>query len=71
MTPNTSARLINRSDGVAKCSLRMCGKPIVIRLPGVELKHLRQAALQMRADGVGFYPPSDFIHVDTGRPRFW
>ncbi|MGD8546952.1 MAG: DUF882 domain-containing protein [Thiohalophilus sp.] len=47
------------------------GKAIDIRLPGTELKHLRQAALSLKAGGVGYYPKSNFIHVDTGRPRFW
>jgi uncharacterized protein YcbK (DUF882 family) len=49
----------------------MQGRAIDIRLPGVELKHLRQAALNLKAGGVGYYPRSNFIHVDTGRTRFW
>lgn len=67
----TNAMLNRRSGGVAKRSLHTLGKAIDIRLPGVELRHLRQAALGMRAGGVGYYPRSGFIHVDTGRPRFW
>jgi uncharacterized protein YcbK (DUF882 family) len=70
-SPASNAKLSSMSDGVAKRSLHMRGKAIDIRLPGVELKHLRQAALNMRAGGVGYYPRSNFIHVDTGRPRFW
>ena len=70
-SPKTNARLNRLSSGVAKHSLHMQGKAIDIRLPGVELKHLRQAALNMHAGGVGYYPRSNFIHVDTGRPRFW
>ncbi len=58
-------------SGVAKRSLHMLGKAIDIRLPGIELTHLRQAALTLHAGGVGYYPESNFIHVDTGRPRFW
>jgi uncharacterized protein YcbK (DUF882 family) len=70
-SPKTNAKLHNRSSGVATHSLHMKGKAIDIRLPGVELKHLRQAALKMHAGGVGYYPKSNFVHVDTGRPRFW
>lgn len=70
-SPQTNKLLRNKSTGVAKRSLHMQGKAVDIRLPGVELKHLQQAALSLRAGGVGYYPKSQFIHVDTGRPRFW
>lgn len=70
-SPVTNDRLRRNSNGVAKRSLHMQGKAIDIRLPGVELKHLRKAALSLKAGGVGYYPKSNFIHVDTGRPRFW
>jgi uncharacterized protein YcbK (DUF882 family) len=70
-SPATNARLSRASDGVAKRSLHMRGKAIDIRLPGTELRHLRKAALSLHAGGVGYYPRSNFIHVDTGRPRFW
>jgi uncharacterized protein YcbK (DUF882 family) len=70
-SPATNAKLNRNSSGVAKRSLHMQGKAIDIRLPGVELKHLRKAALSLKAGGVGYYPKSNFIHVDTGRPRFW
>jgi uncharacterized protein YcbK (DUF882 family) len=70
-SPATNEKLRGASSGVAKRSLHMRGKAVDIRLPGVELKHLRQAALSLRAGGVGYYPRSNFIHVDTGRPRFW
>ena len=70
-SPATNTKLRAASGGVAKRSLHMQGRALDIRLPGVELKHLRQAALNMKAGGVGYYPGSNFIHVDTGRPRFW
>ncbi len=70
-SPKTNAMLNRNSSGVAKRSLHMQGRAIDIRLPGVELKHLRQAALNMKAGGVGYYPRSGFIHIDTGRTRFW
>jgi uncharacterized protein YcbK (DUF882 family) len=70
-SPETNARLRRQGTGVAKHSLHMQGRAIDLRLPGVELKHLRQVALAMRAGGVGYYPKSNFIHLDTGRRRFW
>jgi len=70
-SPKTNAMLNSNSSGVAKRSLHVQGRAIDIRLPGVELTQLRQAALDLKAGGVGYYPKSGFIHVDTGRTRFW
>ena len=47
------------------------GKAIDIRVPGVALTRLRDAALAIGVGGVGYYPTSDFVHVDVGRPRRW
>lgn len=60
-----------RGGGVAKNSLHMQGKAIDIRLPGVPLAELRDAALSLQAGGVGYYPKDQFIHIDTGRVRNW
>jgi uncharacterized protein YcbK (DUF882 family) len=49
----------------------MVGKAIDIRVPGVKLDHLRGAARSLKLGGVGYYPSSNFVHVDTGRVRFW
>jgi uncharacterized protein YcbK (DUF882 family) len=70
-SPATNQKLSAKSSGVAKKSLHMQGKAIDIRLPGCRLKHLRDAALALKAGGVGYYPESNFIHVDTGRVRRW
>ncbi len=67
----TNAMLAGRSDGVAKQSLHTQGKAIDIRLPGHQLTDLRAAALSLKVGGVGYYPKSDFIHIDTGRTRSW
>jgi len=70
-SPKTNAMLRSKSNGVAKRSLHMQGKAIDIRLPGTSLKHLRKAAIALQSGGVGYYPKSNFIHVDTGRVRYW
>jgi uncharacterized protein YcbK (DUF882 family) len=49
----------------------MVGQAIDIRLGGVELTSLRDAALGLAIGGVGYYPGSDFVHVDVGRVRRW
>ncbi|MCD6735415.1 MAG: DUF882 domain-containing protein [Burkholderiaceae bacterium] len=70
-SPATNAMLHARSNGVAMRSLHMSGRAIDIRMPGVPLATLHRAALSMQAGGVGYYPGSDFVHVDTGRVRSW
>ena len=70
--PVTNDKLRNaRCGGVATRSLHMDGKAIDIRIPGVPLAELRDAALSLRAGGVGYYPREQFVHVDTGRVRTW
>jgi uncharacterized protein YcbK (DUF882 family) len=70
-SPRTNLTLRARSSAVARYSLHMEGKAIDIRLPDVRLTRLRDAALALKAGGVGYYPGSDFVHVDTGRVRAW
>ena len=70
-SPVTNEMLRHRSEGVAAGSLHMKGQAIDIRLADVPLAHLRSAALSIRRGGVGYYPASDFVHVDTGRVRAW
>lgn len=70
-SPRTNAMLRGRSDGVAQNSQHVLGKAIDVRIPGVGLSNLRNAALSVGAGGVGYYPVSNFVHVDTGRVRQW
>jgi uncharacterized protein YcbK (DUF882 family) len=70
-SPKTNAMLHARSSGVAEHSQHTIGKAIDVRIEGVELSNLRNAAASLGAGGVGFYPVSNFVHVDTGRVRQW
>ncbi len=70
-SPKTNNALRSKSDGVAKRSFHMQGKAMDLRVPGIALKELKQTALKMKRGGVGFYPKSGFVHIDTGRVRSW
>jgi uncharacterized protein YcbK (DUF882 family) len=70
-SPATNSQLQRKSSGVAKRSLHMDGKALDIRLTGFDTRKLRDLALSLQRGGVGYYASSDFLHVDTGRVRFW
>jgi len=70
-SPETNLLLSSMSKGVVKNSMHIQGMAIDIRLPGYELKTLQRAAIDLRRGGVGYYPSSDFVHVDVGRIRYW
>lgn len=70
-SPATNEKLRQGSTGVATRSLHMEGRAIDVRLPGVATSRLRDLALAMQAGGVGYYPKSDFLHLDTGGVRSW
>lgn len=70
-SPQTNAALRSRSSAVAEHSLHMQGRAIDIRLRGFPTVKLCAIAIALQRGGVGFYPASDFVHVDTGRVRRW
>lgn len=72
-TPETNAALRQNSarTGVAEHSQHMEGHAIDLRVPGVSTVQLRNAALSLHAGGVGYYPVSQFVHVDVGPVREW
>ena len=67
----TNAFLRAHGSGVAENSLHLVGKAIDIRVPGKDTRTLQKAAKALRRGGVGYYPKSDFVHVDIGRVRYW
>ena len=70
-SPATNAMLQKKSSGVAEKSLHMKGQAIDLVVPGRKLQHIHDAALKLAVGGVGYYPKSNFIHVDVGRVRRW
>ena len=70
-SPATNEALRKHSAGVASQSLHMKGQAIDLRVKGRALKQVHEAALELKLGGVGYYPGSNFIHVDTGRVRRW
>lgn len=70
-SPESNAMLREKSGKVAKNSLHMEGRAIDIRLPDRSLSEVRMAALSLQQGGVGYYPKSNFVHLDTGPFRRW
>ncbi len=67
----TNEMLRKRSEGVAKNSYHIKGKAVDIYVPNVSLRRLRDVAIGMKRGGVGYYPRSNFVHVDVGPVRTW
>lgn len=70
-SPASNAWLASVSRGVARDSQHVNGNAMDIRFPGVPVFKIRQAAYALNMGGVGFYPRSGFVHLDTGPVRFW
>jgi len=70
-SPHTNQMLHEHTQGVATASQHLLGKAIDVRLPGRQLVHLRDMAKSMQQGGVGYYATSNFVHIDTGRVRYW
>ncbi len=70
-SPTSNAWLASVSRGVARDSQHMNGNAMDIRFPGVAVYQIRQAARSLNMGGVGFYPRSGFVHLDTGPVRYW
>ena len=70
-SPQTNASLRRHSRGVARQSLHMEGRAVDIRIEGVSARTIRDAGLSLQRGGVGYYPNSNFVHLDTGDIRAW
>jgi len=70
-SPATNSMLRRRSRGVAQFSQHMLGKAMDFNIPDVPLDRVRAAGLRQQRGGVGFYPSSQFVHLDVGSVRHW
>ncbi len=70
-SPLTNLAMHFQRKGVAKHSFHMEGRAIDIRIEGLALEHIKNAALSMQQGGVGYYPATQFVHLDTGPVRSW
>ena len=70
-SPESNALLASQHEGVATNSFHMAGSSVDLRVPGRSLAAVRNAALSLRGGGVGYYPHSNFVHVDVGPVRHW
>jgi len=70
-SPKSNAALHRNSSGVAVKSLHMQGRAIDIRIEGVHARDIQAAAISLARGGVGYYPRSNFVHIDTGAVRNW
>ena len=70
-SPATNDRLRRRNSAAAKRSFHVKGKAVDIRIPGHSTKSVRHVALDLKQGGVGYYPRSRYVHIDTGPLRSW
>ncbi|MFN3680847.1 MAG: YcbK family protein [Nitrospira sp.] len=70
-SPEHNAMLVRSGRRVAKHSLHMQGQAIDIRIPGVHPNVIRHTAMKLQYGGVGYYPRSKFVHLDSGPFRYW
>lgn len=70
-SPKTNNRLNHETSGVAKNSLHMYGQALDLSIKGYDSRRLQKIALNLNAGGVGYYPKSGFVHMDTGAVRSW
>lgn len=67
----TNAQMRRRSRGVASNSYHIQGKAVDFYIQGVPLAKIKAVAESLHNGGVGYYPRSNFVHVDTGPVRTW
>ena len=70
-SPRSNRILARRKPGVARNSLHIDGMAVDLLLPGRDLDAVAETAKSFHAGGVGYYPRSNFVHLDVGRPRYW
>lgn len=70
-SPSYNSLLSSSGRHVAKQSLHLVGRAIDITFPGVDLHAVKRTAVALQIGGVGYYPGSGFVHIDSGKFRTW
>jgi uncharacterized protein YcbK (DUF882 family) len=70
-SPQTNSMLRHRSRGVAEHSQHILGKAMDTTMPGLSMEKVREIAMRLQRGGVGYYPSSNFVHIDVGGVRAW
>jgi uncharacterized protein YcbK (DUF882 family) len=70
-SPQTNAMLRRRSRSVAEHSQHMLGKAMDTTMPSMSMETIRENAMRLQMGGVGYYPSSNFVHIDVGGVRAW
>ena len=70
-SPETNAMLRRARRGAARHSLHMRAMAVDLQIEGRSLRSVHRAAVALGGGGVGYYPRSGFVHVDTGDVRYW
>ncbi len=70
-SPATNAMLRRRSSGVAEYSQHMVGKAMDTTMPSMSMQRIREVGMRLQRGGVGYYPGSNFVHLDVGNVRSW
>ncbi len=70
-SPSFNFKLVLHEQGAALSSFHTQGKAMDFYIPGVRLSSVKRAAVRLKLGGVGYYRSRGFLHIDTGRPRYW
>jgi uncharacterized protein YcbK (DUF882 family) len=63
--------LVRQGRGASRHSLHLRGQALDISVAGTATSVVRDTALALSAGGVGYYPKSGFVHLDSGPVRRW